>query len=498
MKNWQVVGKALWSQYGIIFVGAYLLTYAVYSYLFTAIIFTDHTLPNVWVYPYPSFKTRQEGRWFADIIIQVFGGSGVPSFQMIVAVGIQIINAFLFAKLINIRQSSRLFLIAAFLSLHPAFLDYYCFSIDHISFALGDSLALVGVLALDRISDRRAGLALASFCFVLTLATYGPKIALIGTLLLSWCMLRPDVDRVLTALSVFLAGLVVYYITVKLTVTAGETYRNHINSLGEVAHQLVVAYPETIKDFTSRVDYLPRLLSFLPSAAIVLGLAGLIVKTWRDGGTTTALISTALMLGFPVALRLSYLVDDQTWQNSGRILTPHAYFLLFTLASMWSMQLARRLGSCVVAVLVYYFAVLGTEEANAAVIKNTFEVSKINRIVMRVEDIAPDIYEHKFPIVIIGAMKFQPEASLIRFSNSLYGSQFSKETFAPYRQVGILNYFLGQREVVPPDQSQIDSVETGAAGRRPWPAPDSVYLQDGVIVVLLEPYRPDAPITWAR
>jgi hypothetical protein len=55
---------------------AYVATVVVYNYFFTHVGFTNHTFPNVWVYGYPSFKTEYEGRWFADILIQLTADPG--------------------------------------------------------------------------------------------------------------------------------------------------------------------------------------------------------------------------------------------------------------------------------------------------------------------------------------------------------------------------------------------------------------------------------------
>ena len=186
--NWREFGLSTLRRYAVPFIAAYILTVIVYSYLFTTIIFTNHTIPNAWVYSYPSFKTKQEGRWFADIIILLTGGSGVQAFQMAFGSAIQIINGFLFASLLRVKKIFYIFLMAVFLALHPAFLDYYSFTVDHISFALGDTLGLLGVVVLARTPDQRVGIVLAIVCFVLMLATYQPKIGLMAVLLLIWCL----------------------------------------------------------------------------------------------------------------------------------------------------------------------------------------------------------------------------------------------------------------------------------------------------------------------
>ena len=88
---------------------------------------------------------------------------------------------------------------------------------------------------LARTPDQRVGIVLAIVCFVLMLATYQPKIGLMAVLLLIWCLdgvadigmkqarhFRPVVsligERLLPALATFASALIVYYLSVRLTV----------------------------------------------------------------------------------------------------------------------------------------------------------------------------------------------------------------------------------------------------------------------------------------
>ena len=136
----------LYADYGAIFVGLLVLQFITYGYFFTTLIFTNHTFPNSWVFLYPSYKTLGEGRWFADIIFWLQGGSGVQPFQMSVAVALQSLNGLLFARFLGLEKRLDVSLAAAFLCLYPAFLDYYSFAMDHISFVIGDTFALIGIL----------------------------------------------------------------------------------------------------------------------------------------------------------------------------------------------------------------------------------------------------------------------------------------------------------------------------------------------------------------
>jgi hypothetical protein len=496
------------------FAGAYLLTVIVYSYFFTTLIFTDHTFPNVFIFDFPSYQTTSEGRWFGDIICWLVGGSGVQPLQIALATGLQITNAFLFVTVLQVHNRFYLFLAAAFVALHPAFLDYYSYSIEHLPLTLGDTMALLGIVALDRTPSRRLGVALGILCFVLTLAVYQPKIALVALLLLIWCLqgtsllpargsadsrtMRPVsrllISRILLAACTFVAALGLYYVSAKLVVTV-KSGKTEINDLHEMLQALLRAYPETLANFTTRVDYVPRVARFVPFLGIVLGIAAVMRRAWNihKGFAVYALVLIAL---FPAALQLSFIINKFTWQNAGRSLSPHAYGLLFFLASAWSLPKWRQLPTVLVAILVYSFGILGSQAANSAALKNVFDVAKVNRIVARVESVAPDLYRQQLPMVIIGELDLEPEGRLRKFANRLYGANvITNEAFVYYRQPELLNFFLGHTAVVRPNKLQVDAALASLPGRRPWPAPEAVYMHDGVIVVLLQSYSPSIPIT---
>src|SRR6202043_819511 len=145
---------------------------------------------------------------------------------------------------------------------------------------------------------------LAAACFVLSLAIYQPKVGLIATLLLIWLLETAQKEtpaqtarKVLIAAVVYLVALAIYYLSARITVSVGG-FRNGINSPAEVLHQLQAAYAQTYLNFTSRVDYLPVHLQFLPAACIVAGLISILVYS-SAVSASSALISIGLLLAIP-------------------------------------------------------------------------------------------------------------------------------------------------------------------------------------------------------
>jgi hypothetical protein len=490
------------------FVAIYLLTFATYGYFFTNVGFTNHTFPHVWVQGYPSFMTTYEGRWFADILIYLTGGSGVPTFLIALASGLQILNGFVFVAIFRITNRIVIFLTSLFIALHPAFLDYYSYSISHVSLAMGDSLVIVGVFALDRIRIGWLKVIFSTFCFVLALATYAPKISLICVVLIAWCLwLNSEtyegdltylmVHKIGLAILVFTAAIAIYYISVLLTLTATGGANQHINSFSEIMPEMVRSYPAVGYDFSAGIDYMPKRLAFFPLVLIVVGVIALLMSRARFGIKLQA-ISIMLILTFPPALQLVYIINNQSPHYFGRILSSEAYFVGFMFIAANELATLRIIAMPLFVVIIYYFIIVGTQESNAAAVRNIFDIAKVQRIMSRVEDNLPDLYERTHTLVVIGELTLEPEGRLKRFENKLYAAGVTIEPFINYRQTEILNFFAGRKIVVRPTFEQIQAALQKVRGRRSWPAPESVFVQDGTIVILLAPVTESTPVTWSQ
>ncbi len=103
----------------------YIVVCVSYFYFLTQIVFTNHTIPNSYMYGYPTFKTQAEGRWFADILIQLQGGFGSQSLQLFIGAALKIVNISLFMSIFRFKSAWCVFCGGLILALHPAFLDYY-------------------------------------------------------------------------------------------------------------------------------------------------------------------------------------------------------------------------------------------------------------------------------------------------------------------------------------------------------------------------------------
>lgn len=486
-----------WQQYGGVFLLLLIGQIVTYGYFFTTLIFTNHTFPNSWLYEYPSFKTRGEGRWLADLIIFLQGGTGVQPFQMMLGVAIHAINGILFARFLGLERRMHVLAAGLFLCLYPAFLDNYSFSADHLTFALGDCFALCGISLCVR-SPRTIWNALAAVVLLsLCIGCYQPKIALIGVLALI-ALLRPWLNplgrRPVTLRAALLGiawiggicagGALLYFAISKATMSGPAIERGHLNSADEIRQAILAAYRATFDCFTSKSDYLPTSLRYMPLLCIVVGSALVLVRCARSAAGL--LVAIAALSLFPVALRASYIINSNTWVDAGRIVFVNGYALLFFVICAFHWRPLRQFALLVMAIFIYFFVVTGTQESSAAAIKTVYDLNMINRIVARVEGASDDLYAKKRPLVVVGHYPELPRYRYVRNPNK--GNQSQAQTFAFefYRQQEILNFYLGRDLFLTPTPEEKASAIAAARSHRAWPASDAVFLDHDTVVIVLE------------
>ena len=505
LSNWYEGNK-------VIFWAAYTVTLISYSYLFTSIGFTNHTFPEAWTYSLPSYRTVREGRWFSDFLRWLLGGAGVQSSQMYVSVGLFIVVAIVVAGMFGAEGGAATFLAVVFLNLYPANLDRYSFPGCEIVFVAADAFAVLGVLVLSRQKTAWKAAAGAVPLFVLSFATYQPAVALAAFLVLAHCLMlvlgrrghgRPGTlpwERITTAGGALVLGSGLYYATAKMTTDIGAYARTQVNGLHEILGQIGGSYPALVHYFSSGSDYLPVSLRGVPLAMVLLGAFLLLREAWGKGAAS--FLASAFFLGaMPVALRASYIINSRSFEHVGRIVHPYGFALLFFLLAVCTAErsgkILRIAGLSALTVLISFSFILATQETNKMYLKMIFDTNKINRIAARIEEAVPDLYDRKAAIVVIGNLPMGGK-KFTGQPNKGNSAEADNETFATYRQPQILNFYFGREIFVRPTSRQRDRAILSSRGRRPWPSPESIYVDDDVVVVLLEKYRPGVSITWTE
>lgn len=511
-------------QYSSVFGLLMLLQVAGYSYFYTLPIFNNHIFPHSWSMPYPSFKTWGEGRWFADIIILAQGSSGVQSFQMICATMLQAVNGILLAKLVGLTSRRAILCVAGVLCMFPAFLDYYSFSIDHLSFVLGDTFALLGAWNLIRAKTYWGRVIGGAFFFLLEIAAYQPKIGVVSFLACGVVLLQLTQDRpwsrseaplreALQDLSAaFLAvvgAVVLYWAITKLFITTDFSSANantikyygsrtHINTFQEAMIESSAAYRKTWDYFTAGMAGVPSDLSFLPALALGFGIAGTLSAAWKKG--TIILLLVLFIAGLtPLAIHAPYVINNHSPSDAGRILAAYGYCFAFFVSMGLAKRFARAVCAIGAAVCLYFFVILATQESNAAALKTIYEINTINRIVARAESVAGQEHASQpLPVVIAGQYSSFDRAKYVNNFTGPLTPHITSYAFKNYRQVQMLNFFVGKDVFRSPTKAEVATAVDSMTSKAPWPSNESIYMVNGILVILLEQYRTDLPITWTE
>jgi hypothetical protein len=488
--------------------------FVAYTYFFTSVIFSNHSFPNAYVAPYPSYKTRAEGRFISDLIVAAQGGSGVQSFQMCLAAAVQAVNGVLLARLLRLRSRVEVFLVAVLLALAPYFLDYYAYSIDTLAFCLGDCFALLGATLFLGKHDRVTRAAGTTLLYGLTIATYQPKIAVVSLLAILALLLKsgdvgPDQSPAAARRSLFaeavmaggcvLVATVAYWICFKLTADQSDLVANrtHLNSLAQMVTEAKRAFVVVPRQLLGDVPGIPGLVQKLLAAGVVGGIGACLYRAWKQSWFALA-ISAACLLVIPLSLRSPYILNSHSWSGAGRIMAASAYCISFFIGCGLGMQWFRPFAIGIGAVVSWFFLVLASQQTNALAYKTLFELNQLNRIVDRVEQL-PDLpSQSPVPIVVLGQQPGFPFTHYVRNPVPPSLANTAIRSFEVFRQLEFLNYYVGRTAFRPPTKTELGSaLASAAAGGRPaWPATESVYLHDGTVVVLLSPYREGILATW--
>ena len=486
-----------------VLIGLIVAQVVAYGYLLSTVVLTNHTFPNAWLFSYPSYRTLSEGRWLHDIIVRLLGGSGVQFFQMAAAVCLQAVNAILFARLIGLVRTLDVVLAGLFLCLYPAFLDSYSFSIDHVSMCVGDTLVLAGATLLRfRPSPRSA--TVATVLFALSLAVYQPKLSLILLMLVMLEILRiVDGDRrrspespasLLRSLGASLliaVGTVgLYWLSLKLTLQSGGGTRTYINGPTEFLTQVVASYGTTWRAMTAD-DHLPGYLRMLPAIAVALGTGALVGAAWRRG-PIAVVVAVALVCTMPLALRSAHLINHFSWKHAGRITFANGYAILFFLSLGLRWTRVRPLFIAMIGLFVYTYFIVATQESNAAAMKTIYETQFMARIAARLEPLL-GVEPEPRPVVVVGTYPEFPRHKYVRHKGGT--AAVHKTAFAPYRQIEMLNFFLGRDVFRKPTAAEVSGAMDSIEGHATWPSPDAVYVVDDTVVILLEPFRKGVSVT---
>ena len=487
-----------------------LLQIAAYSYFYTSIVLTDHTLPQARIQPFPSNLTFLLGRWMSDLVIQALGGSGVQSFQMLCATTLQAVNGILLAEFIGLRRKREILCVAALLCMYPAFLDYYSFMGDMFSLVVGDSFAICGILVFGKNMALQARVGGAAFFFLLAIACHQPKIALVSFLAACSVLvplvgeprgtigsLSPSRKAIRDGIAVIVAiaiAMIFCWLSAKVFISSEKlaTYSvDHVNTPAEALQQIGVSHRRVFSRLTRNLPGLPGRLRYLPAIGVVGGVTVVLWQSWKKG-MTTLVVAIGVVSLMPIAMRASHVVNFHSQENLGRMFFVSGYCLAFFIGCGFLMKGMRALSAVVGIVCFYFFAIHATQESNYAAYKMIYETSMIGRIVARAEEVLESPLQSKPKgLVVVGCYpRFQRNPYVKNPGIANYARTHVDLLSQEARQVELMNFYSGRNVFRQPTQDEASRAIESTKDKTPWPSSESIYLLEDTLVVFLERSRP--------
>lgn len=502
--------KQQWETHRIPVLAAFMVNLLAFGYLFFTYIYTNHTFPNILQQGSPSFRTVLEGRWGADLIYLLQGRRGIPLFDLMLAVPVQIANGILFARLLGLRDPLPVFLSASLISVHPFVSDYYAFGGDHLVLVLGDTAILAAFLLVRE--WRRTGWATAAAAVLIQfgLSCYQPKIGLAATL---WVLLllaaiarwdgthealRRDMREMLWHAVVIASAAALYMALLKLSQWwLGNPAADSPHSLKRLAinhgadfllqagRALILTQDSLLEAdlFGTELQILPGLMLAL-LALLAGGRALSRAANRRDRNWVLLLLLLSLGL-LPFAMHASHLISIQTY-DAGRIMMPTVYLSAFLPLMLLAITRPRPLRIAVLVVaffMCYRFVIASAEAGHLAHLRSLYEMQFANRLTSRIEPMLADTPRRRPALVVVGRRRLPAVLKpSIRTRSNL-----NEQSFVSYREVEMLNFLLGRDVLAFPNEAQTKRALDYAARHPVWPAKESVaLLGDDLVVVVME------------
>ena len=289
-----------------------------------------------------------------------------------------------------------------------------------------------------------------------------------------------------------LLAALAFWVSARLTITNPWPEHTHLSTAAEALRELSLAYRHWRDVVVNVIGGLTTpWISMLPA----LLAAALLIRRATAVGRPAILLIAGLLPLVPVALQSTWIINSQAWQSSGRLLTAHAYLIVFYLAVIILSRRLRWIAILISSLLAWNCFVFASQASQAIQLKSAYEFGQINRIAARLEPLISSSQNDQTAIVVFGKYPKFNGKDYIRTISVNASDLVNAPAFASYRQVDILNQVFGRRSLRPPNAAEVAQARRAAAGVQPWPAPGSVFRSGEILVVVLEPEHPGVDVT---
>jgi hypothetical protein len=492
-----------------------------YFYLFTEHIFTNHTIPEIFATPFPSYVTKIYGRWMSDIITNILGGVGIQPVGVLISTLFTVINATILMKIFR-TESKALFAIAALLlTLGSERYDILCFSSVSYVHAIADFFVLLGTYFFLDGNTKTKKYFLASLLYIFAIACTQIKIPFIFLMIGIGIIYKTQqntsneksnrqllLNLILTGSFLIISSLAVYYVTYSICIPGGITTsgrHDYRNTIPEILNQIKQSYPLIISYYSKTNSYLPNIFSFLPLLTIIASFTCILYKSFKKS-VLIFLISLLILSCLPILMNIIYIINIRSgaggrfYIHYNYLLTISALILLKTIKefknpSIWKYTYWG--GLTIAMIIIYFSGTLALQRTNYYYHKGKQEEMLIQRILTRIEPKLDLTATNRYSLIVIGRPKTINQNSFINKNiDHRISAHFHSNSFEIYRQPQILNYFFGQDIFNHANKNQAKSLVPIFEQMEPWPSDNSIKVIDNTVIVSFEKYFEGVTMTW--
>jgi hypothetical protein len=290
-----------------------------------------------------------------------------------------------------------------------------------------------------------------------------------------------------------------YWISCKLFVLYTLGLRTHTNNIAEAISELSRSYLNTIQYFSGDIGGLPSKIRFLPLILVDAGASRAVAIALQTSRIIGAFLAGMSVLLGPATINATWIVNREAWLTPGRLYTAYAYFFLFYLSFLLRWKSSQKITELATGLMLFLLFILASQQVNALELKTVYETSFVNRITQRVEPfLSKTTATRERPaLVALGDIPTFDVSQYVHFPPRLGTSHaLTTSIFVSYRQIEILNFFLGWQGVRKPSLSEQKVVIDESRNVQPWPSQQSTFRASQAIGVVLDKYRPESSVTW--
>lgn len=449
------------------------------------------------------------GRWLIDVIHTfVFQKNLMPSFMPFLCIAASIGTGLALCGCWKIQNKTTAAFVILLWSVHPYFFDTYQFRFSAFPYALCYTLAVAALLSYRR---RLRGSVFAVVLLVLSLSIYQIAISVVAAIVMTGALmncvrdkfsnesLRKEMSGFIRFCLIAVISAAIYWLLMQIIFSVVEVDVNSrlTGQLVNTKNELVEKTGWTFIMLAVRLLPVPEYILPLGAklAMFVLYLLGLgcIIRK-RRGWLSAAAAAVWLMLisltAIAPVLPLTLAVSDLPWRIClGLAAMGIGLFVL----TQESSQGIKKTGLVLAAVLLMIFVVTGNRVFYRQHLVHQKDCVMASQMACRLQ--GQQGYFVDMPLAIVGRVheegfsrkgkdNWEIVKAYIRhcsmrtysFNVSAFETDWSKYAF-------LLNYMdLDFKQCF---ASQLQQAEQWAQGRKPWPDPSSVFIQEGVAVIVL-------------